>query len=1625
MKTSVSGRIGLGFRPGWVAGFAVVWLMLLCSNRLAAAELQHLKGQVPAMVAHATSVGRLPGGSSMHLSIGLPWRNQPELTNLLAQIYDPTSTNYHRFLTPAQFTDRFGPTVQDYRSLTDFAKTNGLKVGKIHSNRLLLEVDGSASLIERVFHVTLGLYTNPVEGRVFFAPDREPALELAVPVLSVSGLDNCQVPHALNLKQIKPINPGIPPPTRPQTGSGPNGTYMGNDFRTAYVPGTPLTGQGQQVGLVEFSSGFYQSDISSYETAAGLPNVPVTTVLLDGYDGSPGLENDECSLDIELVIAMAPGLSQVLVYEGSTPDDILNKMATGNLAKQLSSSWVFSFDDTTEEIFQEFAMQGQSFFNASGDQDAYGSGDISDSCSDPNITVVGGTTLTTAADGSWVSETVWNDGDGFGSSGGISTQYPIPAWQQGVATSLNQGSSTMRNIPDVALTADNVEVFHNNGQSDCYGGTSCAAPLWAGFTALVNQQGNSNGNGLVGFLNPALYALGQGGNYTNLFHDIVTGDNTSFEHQENYYAVPGYDLCSGWGTPAGRSLIDALVGPAIPAPPTIICQPQSQTNVSGTAVTFGVMAVGPKPLSYQWMDNGIILDGATNATLVLPDVQMSQAGLYSVLVTNTLGSVFSSNALLTMELTPPCAPVPDGVVSWWPAEGNATDVEGTNNGVLEGGAGFTNGEAGMAFYFDNPNADVRIPASASLDVGQNNNGFTVEAWINCATLSQPSPVFEWNQGDGVTYEGVHLHIMPDGSLYGNVVDTSGDVLVHGFSSSPGLITTNVFYHVALTYDPAAGVETIYLNGGQVAQNYISQITPLTSYDLYLGRRPPTQGETYSLTGTIDEPTLYARALSGDELTAIYQAGSGGKCPPSEPPVINQPPAGEAVPAGGSASFSVSATGTPPLACQWMFDVTNLMVGATNFTLTLTNVQAGAGGGYSAVVANAFGTAASSNALLTVLPQRPVLLTQPASQAANVGAAASFNVSASGSQPLIYQWSFDGTIIAAATNATLVLASVQPAQTGAYSVLVTNAYGSAPSASALLAVYPTNDCLAPPAGLIDWWPGDGNAEDIAGTNNGVLEGGILFTNGEVGTAFYFDNTNADVRIPASASLDVGQNNTGFTVEAWIRCANVTQINPLFEWNKGDGVTWEGVHLQVWSNGSLYGNVVGTNGDVFANDFFSNPGLIQSNVFYHVALTYDPASGLEEMYVNGALKAAASIGQVVPLTSYDLYLGRRPPTQGETYSLAGMLDAPSLYNRALSADKLLAIYQAGSGGKCTPFVAPIIITQPTNRVVITGSNTVFGATAVGTPPLAYQWFYNGTNLLAGATNATFGLTNVQAADAGVYSLLVTNGQGSALSSYALMNVLTPPIIVTQPAGLNVKAGTTATFTVAATGPAPLSYHWYWNGIANPIMGATNVTLTLTGVQLTNAGAYEVRVVNAYGSTMSSNAVLSVLLLDHLAWGTLPATRFVNTPFTATILAQNATNGLVTNFTGRVNLGSTSGLAVTPSVSDAFSQGSWTGSITVAQAATNLTLWASDGLGDTALSPAVNIASLPTVGGLTAGNSLLMYWPSSQPDFILETATDLGASNWAEVETPPLIVGSQFLQSLPLTGTNRFFRLRYIGQ
>ncbi len=267
---------------------------------------------------------------------------------------------------------------------------------------MLVNVTGKVSDIQKAFHVTLRTYQHPAESRDFFAPDVEPTVDSSVPVLHVSGLDNYQLPKPLFHKMTASK-------AAPALGSGPSGSYIGYDFRNAYVPGTTLNGSGQKVGLLEFDSGFLQSDITAYEALAGLPNVPVQAVLLDGYGGGLGIGNVEVSLDIEMAISMAPGQSQVLVYEGENTDTILNAMVANTQVKQFGASWSYPIDATSEQIFKEFAAQGQSFFNASGDSDAYNanSNPIPTPCDDPYITIVGGTTLSTV-NSAWSAETVWN-----------------------------------------------------------------------------------------------------------------------------------------------------------------------------------------------------------------------------------------------------------------------------------------------------------------------------------------------------------------------------------------------------------------------------------------------------------------------------------------------------------------------------------------------------------------------------------------------------------------------------------------------------------------------------------------------------------------------------------------------------------------------------------------------------------------------------------------------------------------------------------------------------------------------------------------------------------------------------------------------------------------------------------------------------------------------------------------------------------------------------------------------------------------------------------------------------------------------------------------------------------------
>jgi subtilase family serine protease len=565
---------------GWLcARIFVLWLALLFSFPEAGltAEKQMLQGHVPRAVLDLKlpAIDRLPATTTFQLAIGLPMRNRESFTNFLKELYTPGSPSFRKFLTPRQFTEKFGPTEQDYQALIEFARTNGLTVTCTFSNRALLDIKATVADIERVFHVKMRVYQHPTEARTFFAPDVEPSIDSKVPVLHISGLDSYVIPHRATQQRVNTerVENGTP------TGSGPSNTYLAQDIRTAYVPGVTLNGSGQSVGLLEYN-GYYSDLIQDYAVYNGIPPPSYLNVSnwgLDGFNAVPtGTGYYEVQVDIEMVLAMAPGLSSIIVYElppptnniPIPPDDALNLMAVQDLCNQLSSSVEFNLSPNTDMIFQELAAQGQSFFQASGDGGGRTGSNVYSPFDDPYITLVGGTELTTTTNGSYSSEVVYNEpdpdypynNDFFYSGGGISPSYSMPWWQEGISMSANGGSTTMRNMPDVAMLAYDVFTFYSEtGQkSGGFDGTSVAAPLWAGFMALVNEQATTEGLPVIGFANPAIYAIGKGSSYNSCFHDITSGNNENPLSPNAFTAVAGYDLCTGWGTPKGQALIDAL-----------------------------------------------------------------------------------------------------------------------------------------------------------------------------------------------------------------------------------------------------------------------------------------------------------------------------------------------------------------------------------------------------------------------------------------------------------------------------------------------------------------------------------------------------------------------------------------------------------------------------------------------------------------------------------------------------------------------------------------------------------------------------------------------------------------------------------------------------------------------------------------------------------------------------------------------------------------------------------------------------------------------------------------------------------------------------------------------------------
>jgi len=393
---------------------------------------------------------------------------------------------------------------------------------------------------------------------------------------------------------------------------------------------------------------------------------------------------------------------------------------------------------------------------------------------------------------------------------------------------------------------------------------------------------------------------------------------------------------------------------------------------------------------------------------------------------------------------------------------------------------------------------------------------------------------------------------------------------------------------------------------------------------------------------------------------------------------------------------------------------------------------------------------------------PSIISQPASRTVHSGANVTFTVGVSGSY-LRYQWHFNDDDIPGATNATLTLPNVLASQAGSYSVTVTNDYGSAPSGNAVLVV--NTECLSAPAGLVGWWPAEGDARDYFNANDGVLLGDLTISPGETGQAFNFDGTNGYISLGAPPSLNVGTG-SGVTIECWIKPGDVSSQHTLAEWNDRAGRVGMQLQFSVASLGGL-GSLLANVRDTAGNDhlFSSAPNLITNNGFQHVAVTYDKASGLGKLYRNGAVVKSQNVGVFTPQTTYGLYLGKRVSGPGTGSFYKGLMDELAIYNRALSDSEVQTIFNSGSAGKtCIP---PEILSNPPSFTVKPGTNLTFGVSARGGFPLNYGWRLNGTPLSRG-TNAILTLTNVQPSDAGAYSVQITNSLGKATSSNGVLKV-----------------------------------------------------------------------------------------------------------------------------------------------------------------------------------------------------------------------------------------------------------------
>jgi kumamolisin len=558
-------------------------LSLTTAPAFAANSTRTLSSHIPNAVKKMNDIGTADQNQVIPVTITLKLNNESELDNRISEMYRNGSPSFHQYLTPSEFKARYSPTEEQVAAETARLEAQGISVQSVSENRVLLHAQGTVAALNQMFATEIHQF-QAQDGNVYFAPARELQAPVDSQIAAVVGLNN--VTHFHNHLKLKSSLTSKTQRDGTTPGAAPGGGLAPADITTAYSIPNTSNGSGQTLALFELD-GYDPTDITAYETQFNLPNVPLQNVLVDSSDGSAGQGAIEVVLDIEMMAAVAPSAAKILVYEGPNSSagviDTYAKIASDNLAQQISSSWgeaetqAAAADMQSENtVFKQMVAQGQALYSAAGDSGADDDGStlsVDDPSGQPNVIGVGGTTLTMGTNSAYQSETTWNElasSEGAG-GGGISKVWSIPSYQAGIMTANPQGSTTMRNVPDVSFNADPVSGYgiYQGGQWQVVGGTSASAPLWAAFTALVNQNRQAKGLSSIGFPANAIYAIGKGSNYATGFNDITQGTNGA--DSTAFSATAGFDNATGWGSFKGQALLNLLSTDAASSVESQVC----------------------------------------------------------------------------------------------------------------------------------------------------------------------------------------------------------------------------------------------------------------------------------------------------------------------------------------------------------------------------------------------------------------------------------------------------------------------------------------------------------------------------------------------------------------------------------------------------------------------------------------------------------------------------------------------------------------------------------------------------------------------------------------------------------------------------------------------------------------------------------------------------------------------------------------------------------------------------------------------------------------------------------------------------------------------------------------------